>query len=93
MSFLRQSTRFSLRSSARFSTATARLPRKQFGSTDLLLTSPGLGGVGIGGSTQDSLYGGVSDLEAVETVHTALGRGINWIDTSPLYQVPCLACA
>lgn len=56
------------------------LPRRRLGRTGLMVTSLGLGGAGIGGG-----YGAVSDEDAVGTVHRALARGINLIDTSPLY--------
>lgn len=45
-----------------------------------------LGGVGLGGSSASDLYGGISDAEAIATVHRAIQRGINFIDTSPLYR-------
>ena len=44
-----------------------------------------LGGVGIGGKLPSDFYGGVTDDVAVATVHRAVARGINFIDTSPLY--------
>jgi aryl-alcohol dehydrogenase-like predicted oxidoreductase len=44
------------------------------------VTARGLGGAGLGGS-----YGPADECDAVETVHAAIERGINYIDTSPLY--------
>lgn len=46
------------------------------------VTFPGLGGVGLG----SEFYGGVDETTGVDTVLTAVGRGINFIDTAPLYQ-------
>ena len=61
------------------------LPRRLLGRTGLEVTIPSLGGVGLGGKGPQDLYGGVSDAEAVGAVHRALERGINFIDSSPLY--------
>jgi aryl-alcohol dehydrogenase-like predicted oxidoreductase len=59
---------------------TSQLPRRRLGRTGLMVPAIGLGGVGIGGA-----YGAVSERDAFATVHDALARGINFIDTSPLY--------
>jgi aryl-alcohol dehydrogenase-like predicted oxidoreductase len=63
----------------------ASLPRRMLGRTGLEVTTVTLGGVGLGGVDAGQLYGANTDKEAVEAVHTALERGINFIDTSPLY--------
>lgn len=62
------------------------LPRRRLGSTGLRLTAVSLGGVGLGGKEASDLYGGVDDDVAIATVHRAIERGINFIDTSPLYR-------
>lgn len=62
-----------------------QLPRRNLGCTGLEVSLLSLGGVGIGGGSQSELYGGVTDDEAIECVHRAIERGINFIDTSPLY--------
>ncbi|KAL1522135.1 hypothetical protein AB1Y20_021776 [Prymnesium parvum] len=62
------------------------LPRRRLGKTGLSVTVVSLGGVGLGGTEPDELYGGVSDEVAIATVHRAIARGINYIDTSPLYR-------
>jgi aryl-alcohol dehydrogenase-like predicted oxidoreductase len=56
------------------------LPLRRLGRSGLEVPALGLGGVGIGG-----LYGELPERDAVETVHYALERGINYFDTSPLY--------
>eukprot|EP00912_Choanoflagellata_sp_UC4_P000841 UC4_evm2s517 len=61
------------------------LPTRVLGRTGLNVSSISLGGVGIGPSRPDQLYGGVTDDEAQETIRAALNRGINYIDTAPLY--------
>ena len=42
-------------------------------------------GVGIGAKLPGDFYGGVTDDAAIATVHRAVERGINFVDTSPLY--------
>ena len=56
------------------------LPRVRLGRTGLMISVPALGGVGLG-----PIYGDVTEAEAIKTVHRAIERGINFIDTSPLY--------
>jgi aryl-alcohol dehydrogenase-like predicted oxidoreductase/murein tripeptide amidase MpaA len=65
---------------ARLSHSRAALPRRKLGRTDLLVTEIALGGVGLGGrrTTND-------DAIAAATVRRAWERGINYLDTSPLY--------
>lgn len=58
------------------------IPRRRLGRTDLNVSAIGMGGVGIGG-----LYSGtVTDDDAVNAVELALASGINFLDTSPLYD-------
>ena len=54
------------------------LPRRRLGRTELEVTCLGMGGAGLG-------RGDVTDGEAVEAVHRAIGLGINYLDTAPLY--------
>ena len=56
------------------------LPRVRLGRTELMISVPALGGVGLG-----PIYGDVTEEEAIKTVRRAIERGINFIDTSPLY--------
>jgi len=63
-----------------------KLRRRRLGKSDLHVTELSLGGVGIGGTEQNPIYGQVTDEEAIATVHTALEHGINLIDSSPLYR-------
>lgn len=56
------------------------IPRRQLGRTDMIVTEVALGGVGLGGRrTVDA------DDAAIGTVKEAWDRGINYLDTSPLY--------
>jgi len=56
------------------------LQRRKLGRTDMVVTEIALGGVGLGGmrTTND-------DGAAAATVKRAIERGINYLDTSPLY--------
>jgi aryl-alcohol dehydrogenase-like predicted oxidoreductase len=56
------------------------LARRRLGRTDMFVTEISLGGAGLGGKrTADD------DQIAVATVRRAIERGINYLDTSPLY--------
>ena len=56
------------------------LPRIRLGKTELMISVPALGGVGLG-----PIYGEVTEEDAIKTVLRAIEHGINFIDTSPLY--------
>jgi aryl-alcohol dehydrogenase-like predicted oxidoreductase len=58
---------------------------RQLGSTELKLSTVGMGTWPMG-----SVFGGMSwgpqdDEESVNTILTAVDRGINWLDTAPTY--------
>ncbi|MFC1949860.1 aldo/keto reductase [Chloroflexota bacterium] len=58
---------------------------RKLGATDLNLSTVGLGTWPMG-----SIYGGMSwgpqdDQESVDTIVTAVDKGINWLDTAPTY--------
>jgi aryl-alcohol dehydrogenase-like predicted oxidoreductase len=57
---------------------------KQLGYTDLELTTVGLGTWAMGGPWQFG-WGPQDDGEAIAAILTALEKGINWIDTAPIY--------
>ena len=60
------------------------MQRRQLGYTDLQLTTVGLGTWAMGGPWQFG-WGPQNDDEAIAAVLTALDKGINWIDTAPIY--------
>jgi len=60
------------------------MQRRQLGYTDLQLTTVGLGTWAIGGPWGVG-WGPQDDDEAIAAVLTALEKGINWIDTAPIY--------
>lgn len=51
------------------------------GSSDIKVSKVCLGTWAIGGW----MWGGADDENAIKTIHAALGRGINFIDTAPVY--------
>ncbi len=59
---------------------------RRLGSTDLVLTTVGLGTWALGGPWQYG-WGPQDDGEAVAAILAALEAGINWIDTAPVYGV------
>jgi aryl-alcohol dehydrogenase-like predicted oxidoreductase len=56
------------------------MKRRKFGNTDLMVSTLGLGCYGMSG-----VYGPSDDVEAIATIHLALDRGINFLDTSASY--------
>lgn len=57
---------------------------RQLGYTDLQLTTVGFGAWAIGGPWQFG-WGPQDDGEAIGAILTGLEKGINWIDTAPVY--------
>jgi aryl-alcohol dehydrogenase-like predicted oxidoreductase len=57
---------------------------RRLGYTDLELTTVGLGAWAMGGPWQFG-WGPQDDGEAIGAILTALEKGINWIDTAPVY--------
>ena len=60
------------------------MQKRQLGGTDLNLTTVGLGTWAMGGPWQFG-WGPQDDDEALAAIRTALDKGINWIDTAPVY--------
>ena len=57
---------------------------RRLGSTELHLTTIGLGTWAIGGPWEYG-WGAQDDADSISTIHRALDLGINWIDTAPAY--------
>jgi aryl-alcohol dehydrogenase-like predicted oxidoreductase len=57
---------------------------RKLGDTDLELTTVGLGTWAMGGPWQFG-WGPQDDNDALAAIEAALDRGINWIDTAPIY--------
>ena len=58
---------------------------KQLGSTDLHLSTIGLGTWAMGGGQWAFAWGPQDDQESTRAIFRALDLGINWIDTAPAY--------
>lgn len=58
---------------------------RRLGSTDLELTTIGLGTWAIGGSGWRYGWGPQDDKDSIASIRRAVELGINWIDTAPIY--------
>jgi aryl-alcohol dehydrogenase-like predicted oxidoreductase len=57
------------------------MQKRLLGSSDLEISTIGLGSWAIGGH----MWGGQDDTLSTEAIHAAVDHGINWIDTAPIY--------
>ena len=62
-----------------------QLQTTQLGTTGLEITRVGFGAWAIGGGNWEFGWGPQEDDESIATIHHALGRGVNWIDTAAAY--------
>jgi aryl-alcohol dehydrogenase-like predicted oxidoreductase len=58
---------------------------RQLGNSDLHITSIGIGAWAIGGGDYAFGWGPQEDDDSIAAIHAAVERGINWIDTAPVY--------
>jgi aryl-alcohol dehydrogenase-like predicted oxidoreductase len=58
---------------------------RQLGSTDLHITTIGLGTWALGGTGWFASWGPQDDNDSIATIHKALDLGLNWIDTAAVY--------
>jgi aryl-alcohol dehydrogenase-like predicted oxidoreductase len=61
------------------------LPKRPLGSSGLQITTVGFGAWAIGGGGWAFSWGPQDDDESIATMRRALERGVNWIDTAPVY--------
>ena len=59
--------------------------RKRLGQTDIAITPVGLGSWAIGGGGWAMGWGAQDDADSIAAIHHAVERGINWVDTAPIY--------
>ncbi len=57
---------------------------RALGNSDLNITPIGFGAWAIGGDWQFG-WGAQDDAQSIAAIHRALERGVNWIDTAPVY--------
>lgn len=60
------------------------MEKRRLGNSELEISRVGLGAWAIGGSWEWG-WGAQEDAASVRTIHAALERGIDWIDTAPVY--------
>src|SRR6185437_7764969 len=61
------------------------LPTRRLGTTDIAITRVGFGAWAIGGTEWSAGGRPLDDGTSVAAIRRALDRGINWIDTAPIY--------
>ncbi|HET7040659.1 MAG TPA: aldo/keto reductase [Gemmatimonadales bacterium] len=61
------------------------LPTRPFGSTGLEITTVGLGAWAMGGGGWAFGWGPQDDAQSTAAMRRAVERGVNWIDTAPIY--------
>jgi aryl-alcohol dehydrogenase-like predicted oxidoreductase len=60
-------------------------PRVRLGTTDLIITRVGFGAWAVAGGEWLIGWGPQSDQDSIRAIRHAVGLGLNWIDTSPIY--------
>lgn len=58
---------------------------RQLGSSDLRITTIGIGAWAIGGGGWNGSMGPQNESDSIPAIHAALDHGLNWIDTAALY--------
>jgi aryl-alcohol dehydrogenase-like predicted oxidoreductase len=58
---------------------------RRLGNSDLQITPLGVGAWAMGGGGLPFAWGPQDDNDSIGAIQTALDRGINWIDTAPVY--------
>lgn len=61
------------------------LPKRRLGRTDMHITPVGFGAWAIGGPGWVGGWGAQDDAQSIAAIRHAVERGINWIDTAPIY--------
>jgi len=61
------------------------LPARRLGTTDMTITRVGFGAWAIGGTEWSSAGRALTDEVSIAAIRRAIGCGINWIDTAPIY--------
>lgn len=61
------------------------LPKRRLGRTEFDITPVGFGAWAIGGPDWGWGWGSQDDSQSIAAIRHAVARGINWIDTAPVY--------
>jgi aryl-alcohol dehydrogenase-like predicted oxidoreductase len=59
-----------------------QMPQRRLGRSELVVSALGLGCMGM-----SEFYGSADDAESIATIHRAIDRGINFMDTADIYGV------
>src|SRR5579862_4573386 len=59
--------------------------KNRLGNSDMHLTPIGIGAWAMGGGGWKFGWGPQDDAHSIAAIHTALDRGVNWIDTAAVY--------
>ncbi|HEU4424045.1 MAG TPA: aldo/keto reductase [Pilimelia sp.] len=62
-----------------------RLPTRPLGGTGIEITAVGFGAWAIGGLGWEHAWGPQDDADSIAAIQHAVDRGVNWIDTAPVY--------
>src|SRR5467141_2694976 len=58
------------------------MPKRRLGGSELVVSALGLGCMGM-----SEFYGSTDDAESIATIHRAIDRGIDFLDTADMYGV------
>src|SRR5271170_4730220 len=61
------------------------LSKRRLGTTDLEITTVGIGAWAIGGGGWAYGWGPQDDSASIAAIRRAVARGVNWIDTAAIY--------
>lgn len=61
------------------------MEKRRLGNSDLEITRVGVGAWAMGGGGWAFAWGPQDDRDSIAAIHTALDRGVNWIDTAAVY--------
>ncbi|MDP9203163.1 MAG: aldo/keto reductase [Gemmatimonadota bacterium] len=62
-----------------------KLPTRQLGTTGMNITRVGFGAWATGGGGWSFGWGPQDDNESIAAINRAVERGVNWVDTAPIY--------
>jgi aryl-alcohol dehydrogenase-like predicted oxidoreductase len=61
------------------------MEKRRLGNSDLEITPIGIGAWAMGGGGWQFAWGPQDDAESIAAIHSALDKGLNWIDTAAIY--------
>ncbi|MGP8160263.1 MAG: aldo/keto reductase [Candidatus Dormibacteria bacterium] len=61
------------------------LEKRRLGTTDMSLTTVGIGTFAMGGGNYRYSWGPQDDQRSIDTIRYAVEHGVNWLDSAPIY--------